>query len=234
MDEETRTHTPNWTKAVVAGIVATLIMTITMALFGQNIVKMLGSMILGAGAGTAAQYFVGGLMHFVVGIVYALIYAWFFGPIKARGPLLKGTVYGFALTGMALATMPVMSSLMGGGAANPCNPCAGAAAVESPCNPCNPCGGDAAPNPCNPCNPCGGDAAANPCNPCTGSDSATTNPCNPCQGGASGRNPCDGAANPCNPCNPCAGGGGNPTGALVSLLNHLVYSLALALIYGRD
>jgi hypothetical protein len=235
----------DWSKALVAGLVATVVITVTMALFGQNILKMLGGMIAPT-AGTGTQYAIGGAMHLAIGLVYGLLYAWLLGPVVGRGKVLKGLLYGAALTGIALAMMPALTAMMGGGAAaanpcNPCNPCAGAAAANpcnpcaeqehgtaaNPCNPCaeqehgtaanpcNPCADDgAAANPCNPCNPCGGDAA-NPCNPC---GDAAANPCNPCA-----------AANPCNPC----GGGGSPWSGVISLLNHLFYGLALALVYGR-
>ena len=50
------------------------------------------------------------------------------------------------------------------------------------------------------------------------------NACNPCDG----KNP-SGGANPCNPC----GGGGSPYGGLISLVNHLIYGLTLAFVYGK-
>lgn len=159
----------DWGRALVAGLVATILMTITMALFGMNLMKSLGGMILGADASTAMQYLVGGLIHFMIGIGYGLVYAALVAPRLSWHPVLKGAVYGAALTVIALVMMPVMASALGGGAGNPCNPC----------------------------NPTGGATA--------------------------------GAANPCNPC----GGGGNPvTSGLISLLNHLVYGITQALLYG--
>jgi hypothetical protein len=241
----------DWGKALVAGLVATVVITVTMALFGQNILKMLGGMIA-PGAGSGTQYLIGGVMHLAVGLIYGLLYAWLLGPVLARGPVAKGLLYGAALTGIALAMMPAMTAMMGGGAAaanpcnpcaspaatNPCNPCADYGAAANPCNPCaqhgaaanpcNPCAEHgAAPNPCNPCAEHG--AAANPCNPCNPCGDEVANPCNPCSGGAAN------ACNPCaagNPCNPC-GGGGSPWSGVISLLNHVFYGLALALVYGR-
>lgn len=216
-ENRTARTTVDWGRAVIAGLIATVAITITMALFGQNILKMLGSMIMPMGS-TGAQYLVGGVMHLAVGLFYGVLYAWLLGPIIARGAAVKGLVYGIALTGIALAAMPAMSAMMGGGdAANPCNPCGKAATA----NPCNPCGGDA--HAANPCNPCDGDAHAanpcNPCNPCGDGDHAAGGPCNPCSTGG--------------PCNPCGGGGGSPWSGLISLLNHVVYGLVLALVYGR-
>lgn len=219
----------DWGRAVMAGVVATVLITISMALFGNNIMKSLGSMVLGASAGVGTQYAVGGAIHLVIGIVYGIIYALVFGPLR-WSPLLKGLVFGAIITAIALVTMPLLASMMGGsGAANPCNPCAAktAGAAANPCNPCAAKTGEAV----NPCNPCAAktEGAANPCNPCAAKTAGASNPC-AAKAGAS--NPCAAAANPCNPCG-SGGGGGGVMRAAVSLVNHLVYSLALAFLYGR-
>jgi len=174
----------SWSRAIVAGFIATAAITVSMALFGMNFTKSLGSMIL-PNASMTLQYLAGGISHLMVGLFYGVVYAWFFGRVREWNPLLKGAVFGLAIAAVASATMPLMASIMPGGrAANPCNPCAGKAS-----NPCNPC----AAKPANPCNPC---AAKTP-----------------------------------NPCNPCGGGGQNPYSGLVTAINHLVYGLALALVY---
>lgn len=241
----------SWSRALTAGLIATVIMTVVLVLTGMNIMKMLGSMIA-PGAGVAMQYGIGGGMHLMIGLFYGVVYAWLVGRVTEWNRFVRGAVYGLAIAAIAFAVMPVMSAVMGGrgGARNPCggagaNPCASAQATN-PCSPTatNPC---AAKNPCaaqNPCatrtssasgNPCG---AQNPCgakNPC-----AAKNPCtvkNPCAakkaGGAGnachsagGSNPCGGAANPC-------GGSQGPYSGAISVLNHLVYALTLAFAYGR-
>jgi hypothetical protein len=168
----------------------------------------------------------------MVGLFYGVIYAWLFGPVTELNRFFKGAVFGLAITAIALATMPVMMAMMGGGGAgNPCaanpraaaaNPCApGTAESHNPCNPCGPT--HEAVNPCapesvdagNPCNPCAPEAghAKNACGAGAG------NPCNPCGGGGAG-----------NPCNPCGGGGGTFDG-IISLINHLVFALVLAFVY---
>lgn len=212
----------DWGRAIVAGLLATVIMTVTMALFGMNIMKSLGTMLLRGSTSTMMQYLVGGLMHFMMGIVYALIYAALVAPRLPWHPVAKGALYGAVLTVIALVMMPVMASALGGrGAANPCNPCGGATAAKNPCNPRNP---TAAKNPRNPCKPdtkAAADTAKNPCNPCGAEAKAAASPANPCD-------PRGGAANPCNP---CGGGGSTVASALISLVNHLVYGIALALLY---
>lgn len=240
----------NWSSALITGLIATVAITITMALFGQNIMKMLGSTLLGENASTVAVYLAGASMHLMVGLVWGVIYAWLFGPVRVWNPLIKGVVYGFAITAAALATMPIMMGMMGGGGAgNPCaaaaNPCA---AASNPCatavNPCMKAGavaGGTAGGAANPCadvaaNPCAS-AAANPCNPCSSGSSASAahaaNPCNPCGAKVAAKK---GAANACsaaagNPCNPCGGSGDSPYQSMISLINHLVFAIVLALVY---
>jgi hypothetical protein len=258
MAESTTALTPrriNWSSALIAGLIATVAITITMALFGQNIMKMLGSTMLGENASVAAQYMLGGVFHLMVGLIYGVIYAWLFGPVRVWNPFIKGAVYGLAITAIALATMPVMMAMMGGdGARNPCaaagNPCApsaaaGAGPAGQPANPCNPCapGGAqmnapnsaaAAGNPCNPAGPAGN--PCNPCNPCAEADAAhphhAANPCNPCAPGKSDAKPANAcSASAGNPCNPCGGAGEGPWDGMISLLNHLVFALVLAFVY---
>ena len=150
-------------RAILAGLLATVAITVSLAMFGQNIMKMLGSMML-PDASVGTQYAVGGAVHLMVGLFYGLVYAGLFGKVREWGPVLKGAVFGLAITAVALAAMPVMAAMLGGGGAAG-SPCGGAAG--QPANPCNPCAGKAA-------NPCGG--AKGPC-------SGAGNACNPCGGG---------------------------------------------------
>lgn len=209
----------DWGRALTAGLVATIVMTVVMALMGTNIVKMLGSMIAGSGS-AAMQYVAGGLIHFMIGIGYGLLYAAVIGPVVEWNRVLKGIVYGLAITAIALAAMPVMSAMMEGSAGSAQNPCATKAAdTQNPCAAANPC----AQNPCAAKNPCA------PSNPCTAKAAAQTgNPCNP---SGSAQNACHAAAG--NPCNPCGGSGGGPWSGVLSVINHLVYALTLAFVYGR-
>ena len=202
----------NWGKALMAGLIATVIITVSMALFGMNIMKSLGQMVLGPQSGASTQYLVGGLIHLMIGVGYGVLYSAVVAPVRRWPAVMKGLVFGLSITAIALAAMPIMAAVMSrGGASNPCNPCSGKAARAQQGNPCNPC---AAKNPCNPC------AAKN-----ANSASSAPNACNPCgtkKAAAAG-----------NPCNPCGGGGGSPYNGLISLINHVIFGLALALAYGR-
>ena len=165
-------------------------------------------------------------MHLMVGVGYGLLYSAVVAPVRRWPAVMKGLVFGLSITAIALAAMPIMAAVMSrGGTSNPCNPCAGkssnqASQKSKPANPCNPC---AAKNPCNPC------AAKN-----ANSGSSAPNACNPCgtKKAPSSGNPC-GVAAAGNPCNPCGGGGGSPYSGLISLINHVIFGLALAFAYGR-
>lgn len=204
----------SWSRALTAGLIATVLMTVVLVLTGMNIMKMLGSMIA-PGAGIPMQYIIGGAMHLMIGLFYGVAYARLVGRVTEWNRFVKGAVYGLAIAAIAFAVMPVMSAVMGGGEGAR-NPCGGAGA--------NPCASARATNPCTP-------TAANPCaakNPYTGK-----NPCAAKQAGgasnachmAGGSNPCGGAANPC-------GGSQGPYSGAISVLNHLVYALTLAFAYG--
>jgi len=156
-----------WSRAIGAGVIATIIMTIVGAVLKMNFPKMIGSMIV-PHASLTVQYAVGGAMHFMIGIVYGIIYAALVGRLMEWNRFVKGVVYGLAITAIALAAMPLMSAMMGGGggggaAQNPCHPQTG---QQQAMNPCHPQGQASAMNPCHP-----KAAAGNPCNPCGGGSS---------------------------------------------------------------
>ena len=155
----------HWSRAIGAGVVATVIMTIVGAVLKMNFPKMIGSMIV-PHASLTVQYAVGGAMHFMIGIVYGIIYAALVGRLMEWNRFVKGVVYGLAITAIALAAMPLMSAMIGGGggaAQNPCHPQTG---QQQAMNPCHPQGQASAMNPCHP-----KAAAGNPCNPCGGGSS---------------------------------------------------------------
>ncbi|MBI4501663.1 MAG: hypothetical protein HY700_10930 [Gemmatimonadetes bacterium] len=98
-------------RAIAAGLVGTAVMTMLMlaapmmGLPPMKIGDMLGQFL---GIGAAA----GWVMHFVIGVILATIYAWF---VAARlpGPVaVRGAVYGFAVF---LVAQLVVTPMMGGG-----------------------------------------------------------------------------------------------------------------------
>lgn len=81
----------NFGSAILAGILATVIMTLVMWFFGMNSMRVLGQ---AAGMYGISVYLVGGLIHFGVGIIYALLYAWVFEPLfKGLPKYLAGGIY---------------------------------------------------------------------------------------------------------------------------------------------
>ncbi|HEY3053614.1 MAG TPA: hypothetical protein VGK04_09535, partial [Thermoanaerobaculia bacterium] len=173
---------------------------------------------VGSNASLALQYTVGGAIHLMIGIVYGIIFAALVARVAEWNRFIKGTVYGLAIAAIAFAAMPVMSAMMGGGGGAAQNPCGGKSGGSygkqsaGAMNPCHPQAGA-------PMNPCHSKTAMNPCHP-SGSPQAARNPCH--SGGGAG-----------NPCNPCGGGGGGPWSGVISVVNHLVYALTLAFVYGK-
>lgn len=206
---------------LIAGLAATVVVTITMIMSGTNIMQALGGMLLGMDASVTARYLAGGTVHLAVGLTYGVFFALFFAPVSEWNKITKGVIFGFFITVMALVFLPLAASMMSGksvtqapnsraaAATNPCNP--GTPKAANPCKTGNPC----APKIGNPCNP----KMGNPCNPGNPCASKSMNPCAPEM-----KNSC--AAG--NPCNPRGGSGGNPYGGLISLINHIILGLVLA------
>lgn len=100
----------NTAKAFIAGLIATIVMSSVMALMGIDSMKALGVMLVGAES-TPMQYLAGGLLQFVVGILFAFIYAAWFAPMKLH-VLIKGILFGTILTVVAFYGMPVMAKMV--------------------------------------------------------------------------------------------------------------------------
>lgn len=200
----------NGSRAFLAGLAATVVMTIVMMTMGMNIMKSLGTMIVGQSASVGLQYAVGGTIHLMIGLFYGFVFAWLFGRVREWNRFIKGAVYGLAIAAIAFVAMPLMSSMAGGG---------GKSASKQPVASTSPTSSQ--PGAMNPCHPKEGEKAMNPCH-----GGAMKNPCHPQQAAA---NPCHsgGGGNPCNPC----GGGGGAMQSVLSLVNHLIYALTLAFVY---
>jgi uncharacterized membrane protein YagU involved in acid resistance len=98
----------NLGKTIVAGLVGTAVMTVLimiapmMGMPEMNIPAMLGEF---TGMGTT----VGWVMHFVIGSVLAVIYAWLFQGRLPGGPVVAGALYGFLVFLLAqVAVTPMM------------------------------------------------------------------------------------------------------------------------------
>jgi len=161
-------ETMDWPGTLLAGVAATIVVTLTMLATGTNILEALGGMLAGPDAGVGQIYLMGGLMHLAVGLAYAVLFTLVFVRVRDWSAGTKGLVFGFVITVFALVFMPLMAGVVtghGGAGANPCSP----AAMSNPCHGSNPC---AMKNPCHGSNPC---AMKNPC--------SGGNPCNPSDGG---------------------------------------------------
>lgn len=115
----------DWGRAILAGGVATTAMTILMCMgkamgMPMDMPRMLGSM--GVDPEGGAVVVIGLIIHFMMGVVFAIVYAFLFDafgidPSWLRGALF-GAVHGVA-AGMAMGMMPVMRPRMGAGKALP-------------------------------------------------------------------------------------------------------------------
>ena len=102
-------------QAVLGGIVATAVMT--MVMFGaplmgmpkMNPAEMLAGMM-------GLPLFIGWLMHFMVGVIFALAYVFFFSGILAKisSKIVKGALFGFVVFIFAQVMMAVMGAILGG------------------------------------------------------------------------------------------------------------------------
>ncbi len=99
-------------KAVLAGIVATTVMTLVgimapyMGLPKMNPAEMLSGML---GVSSA----LGWVMHLMIGIIFASTYVYWFDPnVKIPGAFWKGITFGFAVFVFAQMMMLVMSKIM--------------------------------------------------------------------------------------------------------------------------
>ena len=87
-----------------------------MAIFGMNIIKDLGNIILlgttlmGTDAGLTTQYLVGGVLYVLIGIFYGVIYCGIISPLGANH-LLKGVLYGTVLSVIAIFGLPGLTNL---------------------------------------------------------------------------------------------------------------------------
>ena len=101
-------------ESLISGIAGTVVMTIIMLMAPMlgmpkmNPPDMLAGMM-------GVPIFGGWMMHFVIGIIFAGSYVYFFNPkVKIKSNLLKGAVFGLAVFVFAQIGMAVMDAMMGG------------------------------------------------------------------------------------------------------------------------
>lgn len=104
---------------MVAGIAATLVMTIVMMIAPMlGMAKMNPPEMVSGMMGMPIA--VGWMMHFVIGIVWAASYIYFFGPkLPIANKVVKGIVFGIIIAVLAKIGMTVMGEMAGGGAPEP-------------------------------------------------------------------------------------------------------------------
>ena len=103
------------TQAIIGGIVATTVMTAVMMIAPMmGIPKMSPPAMLSMMMGFPIV--VGWMMHFMIGIIFAIAYAFFFIKVvkKISNNILKGAIFGFAVFIFAQIAIAMMGAMMGG------------------------------------------------------------------------------------------------------------------------
>jgi hypothetical protein len=111
----------DWGSAIVAGVVATAVMTILMYLgkimgMPMDMLRMLGLMFVGPGSG--AVTILGLVAHVMMGVVFAIIYVLLFNLFGIAPSWQWGAIFGAVhgvLAGLAFGMMPALHPRMGDG-----------------------------------------------------------------------------------------------------------------------
>lgn len=115
----------DWGSAILAGVVATAAMTVLMYMgkamgMPVDMPRMLGSMVVDSEGG--AVVVIGLIIHFMMGVVFAMVYALLFDAFDIDPSWLWGALFGAVhgvAAGMAMGMMPAMRPRMGAGKALP-------------------------------------------------------------------------------------------------------------------
>lgn len=101
-------------QSVIAGIIATIVMRFIMYLAPiMDLPRTSPPAILAEMMSTTIV--VGWLMHFMIGIIFAAFYAFFFSPITAiQDKVLKGAVFGFVVFIFEQISMVLIGAIIGG------------------------------------------------------------------------------------------------------------------------
>jgi len=102
-------------QSLVAGIAATVVMTIIMMIAPMmGVAKMSPPAMVSGMMGMPIA--VGWMMHFMIGIVFAASYIYFFQlKLPIRGKVLKGVVFGIIIAFFAKIGMTVLGAMTGNG-----------------------------------------------------------------------------------------------------------------------
>ncbi len=102
-------------QSIIGGIIATAVMTAVMMIAPMmGMPKMSPPAMLSMMTGF--PIIVGWLMHFMIGIIFAMAYAFLFIKVvqKVSNNILKGAIFGFAVFIFAQIAMVMMGAMMGG------------------------------------------------------------------------------------------------------------------------
>ncbi len=107
--------TTKFKQSIIGGIVATAVMTMVMFVAPMmGMPKMNPAAMLSMMMGFPLS--IGWIMHFMIGIIFALMYAFLFIPLvkKVNSNMLKGAIFGMAAFVFAQIAMAIMGAMLGG------------------------------------------------------------------------------------------------------------------------
>ena len=102
-------------QSLIGGIIGTAVMTIVMMIAPMmGMPKMNAASMLSMMMGVPIE--VGWLMHFMIGIIFAMAYAFFFIKVvkKVSSNVLKGAIFGIAVFIFTQIAIAIMGAMMGG------------------------------------------------------------------------------------------------------------------------
>ena len=99
-------------KTILAGIVGTIVMTLVMVVAPMMGMPKMSPPDMLAGM-MGMPVIIGWMMHFMIGIIFALAYSFIFAPaVKINNLLLKGIIYGVVIFVFAQIIMAIMGAML--------------------------------------------------------------------------------------------------------------------------
>ncbi len=96
-------------RAALCSLFASGAMAAIAFLLGINLPLLVGQMLLGSAEYGPHIYFAGGIAHFSIGFVFALLYAGYIAETRGWCAVTKGLAYGVVLTGLSIVAFPLVA-----------------------------------------------------------------------------------------------------------------------------
>lgn len=101
----------SFSRAMLAGFLATLLIEILIYIQGQNPALSMGKMILGPDSMPLFMYIAGGGFCLLVGLIFALFYALIIAPMRFMSDLIQGILFAGIMTAISIYTFPRLQDI---------------------------------------------------------------------------------------------------------------------------